>query len=200
MDGSRSVDPLDELRRANPADADDLPSASLARVRASVMGELDQHIDPLPAPRSPSGRRPLALGLAGLVATVAVAVGVIGLGSGGGVPPGPTGPPQIGLCVDPYSLETLDNRTFAFDGTVVAVNGESVTFRVETAFRGVATSEVTVTAIGMTGGAITPDGGVTLVAGGRYLVAGDATYAWGCGFTQPYERTVAAQWAAALRP
>ena len=128
-----------------------------------------------------------------------VAVGVFQLGSGTGVPPGPTGPPQVGLCVESYSLANLGNRTFAFDGTVVAVDGDSATFKVEVSFKGIDTSEVTLAAAGMTGGAITP-GGVTLVPGARYLVAGDGSFAWGCGFTQPHDQAIAAQWAEALRP
>ena len=200
MDGSRGVDPLEELRHANPVDADDLPSASLASVRARVMGELNEQSLPVSPHRRPSSGRPLVFGLAGLVATVAVALGVLQLGSGAGVPPGPTGPPQVGLCVDSYSLETLGNRTFAFDGTVVAVDGDWATFRVKAPFKGIDTGEVTLTAAGMTGGAITPGGDVTLVPGERYLVAGDATFAWGCGFTQRYDPAIAAQWAEALRP
>ena len=200
MNGSRAVDPLEELRAANPVDADDLPSASLARVRARAMGELNEQNDRIPAHRRPSGPRPLVLGLAGLVTAVAVAVGVLQLGSGTGVPPGPTGPPQVGLCVESYSLATLGNRTFAFDGTVVAVDGDRATFQVEAPFKGIDTSEVTLTATGMTGGVIAPGGGVTLVPGGRYLVAGDGVFAWGCGFTQPHDGAIAAQWAAALRP
>ena len=200
MDGSRSVDPLEELRHANPVDADNLPSASLARVRASVMGELNEKNETGPAHPRPSGRRSLVFGLAGFVATVAVAVGVLLLGPGAGVAPGPTGPPQVGLCVESYSLETLGHRTFAFDGTVVAVDGDRATFRVESAFKGIETGEVTLTATGMTGGGITPGGGISLVPEERYLVSGDAIFAWGCGFTQPYDPAIAAEWASALLP
>lgn len=199
MDGSRSVDPIEELRLANPVDADDLPSASLARVRASVMGGLTEQNNHLPAHRTAS-RAPLLVGAAGLVVAVAVAVGVLRPGAGSSVPPGRTDPPQIGLCVEAYSLQTLGNRTFAFDGTVVAIDGDTVTFRVEEAFKGLDRAEVSLTATGMTGGAITPGGGLSLVPDQRYLVAGEATFAWGCGFTQPYEPAVAAEWAKALRP
>jgi hypothetical protein len=30
------------------------------------------------------------------------------------------------------------------------------------------------------------------------LVAGDGSFAWSCGFTQPYDASVAADWKAAL--
>lgn len=199
MDGSRRGDPLDELRRANPVRPDDLPSASLARVRATVMGELTPEDEHPSMHRRRAGRRTLGFGLAGLVAAAAVAVGVLQPGPGAGVPDRSSGVPQIGICVEPYELETLGHRTFAFDGTVVAVTDDTATFKVETPFKGVATGDITLTATGMTGGVITPGGGVTLVLGERYLVAGDGTFAWGCGFTQPYEAALAAKWAAALR-
>jgi hypothetical protein len=198
MDGSRSVDPLEELRRANPAAVDDLPSASLARVRASVMGEVQQeNTDGLPVPRRLS-RRPVGVALAALAAAVVVAVGLLQAGGGGSFPT-PTDGPQIGLCVEAYSLDALRNRTFAFDGTVVALDGDTATFEVGEAFRGVAVGEVTLTATGMTGGAISPGGAISLVPGARYLAAGDGSFAWGCGFTQPYDSSIAAQWAEALR-
>lgn len=199
MNGSHPEDPLEALRRANPADADDLPSASLARVRASVLGDLHRDNERAAGRHSRPSRRPLVVALGGLAAAILVAVGVLGLGGELGRGPGETGGPLIGACVETYSLETLRRRSFAFDGTVVAVTGDRVTFRVETPFRGVDGSEITLTAMGLTGGSISPGGGVTLAPGGRYLVAGDATFAWGCGFTQPYDPTVAGEWAAALR-
>jgi hypothetical protein len=200
MDGSRSVDPLEELRRANPVDADDLPSASLARVRASVMGEHIQEDHRETRRRRRPVVRPLALGLAGLAAAVAVAVGALQLGIAPGGVPGETGGPQIGFCVEAYSLESLANRTFAFDGTVMTVDGDAVTFKVHAALKGVGDGDVAVTASGMTGGSITPNAGVTLVPGERFLVSGDGGFAWSCGFTRLYDPATAADWAAALRP
>jgi len=32
------------------------------------------------------------------------------------------------------------------------------------------------------------------VTGTRQLVAGDGGFAWGCGFTQPYDADLADQW------
>lgn len=72
--------------------------------------------------------------------------------------------------------------------------------RINESFAGGASpdSEVTLTATGMTGTSVTSAGGPSLAAGERYLVAGDAEFAWACGFTQPYDAAVAAQWAEAL--
>ena len=111
----------------------------------------------------------------------------------------PTGsvapPPGAASCVEKYSLATLGNRTIAFDGTVTSVRGSDVEFTVNKAFRGVSTSDVTLTAEGMTGTTITSGGGPTLRVGDRYLVAGEDHFAWACGFTQSYDPAVADQWA-----
>jgi hypothetical protein len=105
---------------------------------------------------------------------------------------------MIGACVEPYSLDALRRRAFAFDGTVTAIRGDEVTFSVRTRYRGPAIADPTLVATGMTGTSITPGGGPTLTVGERYLVAGDR-FVWGCGYTQPYDPAVAADWATALR-
>jgi hypothetical protein len=190
-------DPLEELGRANPVpDVDQLPSASLARVRARVMEDVMSDTDT--APSRPGWVGPAIVGLAGTLAGLAIVVALLGSPSAPGVISGPSTGPQVGACVETYSLETLRNRSFAFDGTVAAVTGDQVTFRVTDAFRGATSGEVTLTATGMTGTAITPGGGPTLVVGGRYLVAGDDRFVWACGFTQPYDPAVAADWSTSL--
>jgi hypothetical protein len=136
-----------------------------------------------------------------LVATagaIAIAVAVLGRGATPGLGPDPSGPPQVGACVEIYSLETLPHRTYAFDGTVTSITRDEVTFQVNEAFRGVGAAEVTLTATGMTGTAITLGHGPSLSVGERYLVAGDDRFVWGCGFTQPYDVDVAASWADVL--
>lgn len=110
------------------------------------------------------------------------------------------GAPQVGLCVELYSLQTLAHRTIAFDGTVTAINGDNVEFHVNRAFRGVNGTSVALTGQGMTGGAIVSVDGPDLKVGGRYLVAGEDHFAWGCGFTQPYDAALASQWATAFEP
>jgi hypothetical protein len=73
-----------------------------------------------------------------------------------------------------------------------------VTFTVGTSYLGPAAGSITLDAPGMTGTAITSSGGPNLIVGERYLVAGDDRFAWACGYTQPYDAVVAAEWAAAL--
>ena len=188
----RIDDPLDELRHADPATTSRAPSDSKARVWARI-----EEMTMEPGARFTSSRRPIwAIGAAA-AAVAAVALVAVVINTGGGTSPSPTQDPgtAIGSCVESYSAETLSNREFAFDGTVTAIDGDRVTFAVNESFAGDATDTVTLTAPGMTGDSVTSAGGPSLAVGERYLVAGDAEFAWGCGFTQPYDETVAQQWA-----
>ncbi len=84
-------------------------------------------------------------------------------------------------------------------GKVTAIAGDQVTFDVIETFVGEVSDEVTLTASGMTGTSVTSAGGPNLSVGERYLVAGDGEFAWACGFTQPYDDAIAAEWADATR-
>ena len=162
-----------------------------------------------PANRSTTRRRPIwAFGALAAAAAAAVVVIAVIVSSGGGVPTpsadpgaGIGGEPGtgIGSCVETYSTTTLASRDFAFDGTVVAIDGERVTFEVNSGYAGEVGDSITLTATGMTGTAITSAGGPSLSEGQRYLVAGDDEFAWACGFTQPYDEAVAAEWAEATQ-
>ena len=189
------TDPLDELRQANPVDADQLPSASLARMRARVQ-EKTMVGSTQPGVRSRRAFAPVIAGLALAAFALVAFVGSRALAPG--IAPGASNNPGSAACVEQYSLDTLKNRAFAFDGTVTAIDGDEVTFTVNQLFKGDSPGSVTLTATGMTGTAITSAGGPNLAVGDRYLVAGDATFAWACGFTQAYDASVAAQWSAAL--
>jgi hypothetical protein len=189
-------DPLDQLRRADPAHLSPAPSESKARIWARIQ---EATMDDT---RSVSRRR---IAWAGGLAAAAVA-GIAALAlilNPATSAPGPSADPGtgIGSCVETYSPETLANRDFAFDGTVAAIDGDSVTFSVNEAFAGETTagSSITLSAPGMSGTSITSAGGPTLTEGERYLVAGDADFVWACGFTQPYDQTIAAEWAEATR-
>ena len=192
-DGS---DHLDALRAANPVE-EGLPSASLARVRARV---LEESIAASRADHPPQGlrvARPLVFAvIGGVIGLLLVAV----LGGSPGQPPTPTSSagPIVGLCVEAYSIDTLRNRDFAFDGTVASIESDEVTFLVNEAFRGAGAERLTLMAPGMTGTTITSSSGTALTVGQRYLVAGDDQFVWACGFTQPYDADVAADWAAAF--
>lgn len=187
-------DPLDELRAADPL-GERLSSASLARIRARVSE------DAMSEPARRPGWRARTLGLGAGVAVLGALALVLTFGGRGVVPnvtPGGSGGSGSAFCVEPYSTTAIAHRTFAFDGIVSSVNGEQVTFTVGTAYRGAASGSITLDAPGMTGATITSAGGPNLAVGERYLVAGDDHFVWACGYTQPYDAAVAAEWAAAL--
>ena len=218
------TDPLDELRRVNPVDPDRLPSASLARISARIQedtmepsrGTTVRRRTLIPAAAGVAiaaialvafvGGR--ALGPAATPGATGATGGAAATGATGGAPAtGSTGGAAataitgggagLASCVERYSPETLAKRSFAFDGTVTAFSGDEVTFKIGRRFKGAEADSITLTATGMTGTAITSAGGPNLAVGERYLVAGEDAFAWACGFTQPYDATVAAQWAQA---
>ncbi len=151
----------------------------------------------------------------------------------GGISPGQAGisPGQgsvsSGSCVEVYSPETLKNRSFAFDGTITAIeprpdpamagDGEEdvptmpwATFKVNRWYKGGSGGEAGVWLQGVqTGGAdapVTSGGSITAEVGTRLLVAGEPIgvgdapeqwIAWLCGFTQPYTPEAAAAWESA---
>jgi len=121
-------------------------------------------------------------------------------------------------CVQTYSAETLVQRSFAFDGTVLTIEirtdprlreGEDevpwVTFEVNRWFRGGSASEVGVWVDGLN--TETSVGIISAELGTRLLVAGEPRWegdpledpiAWRCGFTQPWSAEVADEWQAAF--
>lgn len=211
MSEPQGPDPLDELRRVDPVDMDQLPSASLARMSARIQEKIVDTKD------TGTGRRRFMMPAAAVVlAGIALIVVVAGTRPG----PAPAATPGTALasqpaatagvalgspisnvgsasCIEQYSPQALADRSFAFDGTVDRIDGDEVTFQVGRWFKGAARDTVTLTATGMTGTAITSAGGPNLSVGGRFLVAGEDHFAWPCGFTQPYDPAVATQWAQA---
>lgn len=189
---------------------------------------------PIATARRGPRRTVLAAGLAGLVAlgalTAAATAGL--LGSGARTPPPSAAPAQSPpptsaadptgdvfggemMCVEVYGPQTLANRGFAIDGTVVAI-GEApadpeadpyvdVTFAVNRWFRGGEGEQVMV-------GMFPPDvttsvGNTSYEVGSRLLVSGedrdggtvvDDPLAWPCGFTRWYDAGEAATWAQAF--
>lgn len=198
------MDDLERLRRANPVPPDEVASLSRsARARATFL-EITMETT---TPTRPRSLVPVVAGVAvALVAGVALTVGLLSSSEPAPTPPVATGDPDASppvspglgaMCVEVYSLDTLPNREFAFAGTVTAIAGDDVTFDVEEAFRGDPGGEVTL------GGAeflasINPDNPSPITVGDRVLVAGDGGFAWGCGFTQPYDDDVAAEWRSTL--
>ncbi len=158
------------------------------------------------SPILPPTRGPLAV-IGGLAVAGAVAL-AIAFGSGLGTPapaggpvaanPTPSENPAAGggmascLMYDPANLPTFDK---VFDGTVTAVDGDQVTFQVNTGWKG-AEGSVTLTA---------PNVDIALLGpmpdfkvGGRYLVTTAGSNINACGYTLDYDAATAAAWAAAF--
>jgi len=243
MNEPNGSDPLDRLRAADPMRADDVPSASLARVSARIQETVMSDIQNSPSPAR--SRRPFVLtGAIGVAGALALAVA---LGSGFGLQaPGPiavlpvptqtptqaptqapkqapTADPSAEPSVDPsaepsvdpsaepsvdpndgggamasclrYEPSILPNFETVFDGTVTAIDGDQITFDVNTGWKG-ATGTVTLTApsasIGLIGPA--PD----FKVGGRYLVTAAGSDIGSCGYTLDYDAATADAWAAAF--
>lgn len=170
----------------------------------------EQHLD------APTGRRPRGLLIA--AATAVAALGVVGaVAVAGGdddkpvtatrptvatsaVDSGPVSP-GVGVaarCVEQYDVTTLGHRETALDGTVEAVDGDSVTLKVNEWFRGGDADTVTLEGASTIGAMTSVGDAVALEPGSHLLVAGDGGFAWPCGFTQPYDASVADQWRSTL--
>lgn len=211
-------DELTRLRHADPVDQAALPSAHSTEAQALFerIAVLETDIAPTRTERRPRTMW-LAAAAAALVAIAGGAALVAGddndrdtaaragastettttvVDSGGG-PISPGG--GLGMCVEVYDTTTLAHRELAFDGTVVSVDGDAVTFAVDEWFRGGDDAEVTLQGAEGLGGLTSAGPAASLDPGSRLLVAGDGGFAWSCGFTQPYDATVADQWRAALR-
>lgn len=122
-------------------------------------------------------------------------------------------------CLEPYSPAAVHDSPFAFDGVVTAIGPSrtqrdsagpaiplvAVTFAVKEWFSGGSASNVTVDMAPppASGQPQDADGLLAYGVGSRLLVSGgprwgggplDNAIAWGCGFTRPYDATVAAAW------
>jgi hypothetical protein len=119
---------------------------------------------------------------------------------------------SVGSCAFEYNSESLAERSWAFDGTLVSVGDvadsqmgsvPAATFEVTHWYRGGDSARVTVQFDMGTIGEFVPE----VATGARLLVAGEPRWggqalddpvAWGCGFTQPWSSTSARQWSAAF--
>jgi hypothetical protein len=206
-------DPLDVLRASNPHPSPRDPDRREAQ-RASALAEeilMSPNDRSATTSRTAHGARRIAV-LGGATAAAALVVAIVISTRDNGstttttestvsTPTALDGPIGAASCVEQYSLATLANRSLAFDGTVETADVSTVTFRVSRWFRGGEGDTVTLESNGLAGGVVSSNsGGLTLEVGGRYLVAGEPPFVWGCGFTQPYQPSTAAEWATAFQP
>ena len=192
-------DPIELLRRSNPVDAERLPSANLARIRARVQEKVMTDIQPDAGRDLPARRLRLPIGLAGVTAVAAIMLLVFGpKGSAPSVTPSDGGGGVgMAMCIQ-FDLEILAQQEVAFDGTVTAIDGEAVTFAVGTWYRGPGDASVTLTEPGLGGGVTSLGSLVDFEVGGRYLVSGAGGIVTSCGYSQAYDASAAADWATAF--
>ena len=208
-------DEMERLRRADPVDGASLPSPTDAEARALfeeiTMTDTDTTTrHPGAASPSPTRRKQVALGAVAAALLLVLAVAALARdgesdpapgrsevadepitpGTEGAITPGGS----LASCVEHYDLVTLTHREMAFDGTITAVDGDSVSFTVATWFRGGSASTITLQGAAVLGGLTSAGPSVGLTPGTRLLVAGDGGFAWSCGFTQPYADAVAQEW------
>jgi hypothetical protein len=213
-------DELAALRDADPFDPADVPSPT--RPEAVALFERITMADTTSAGRretsQPPRRRTTLAAAAVVVAVIAVAGGAFALSRDGEtsrtntpdepftpVPsesptsaPVTPGGPSSASCVEIYDLTTLASRETAFDGTVVAVAGDEVTFAVNRWYTRKGGEAITLKGASTLAGTTSAGDAVSLERGTRLLVAGDGGFAWSCGFTQPYDAARAEQWADAF--
>jgi hypothetical protein len=157
-------------------------------------------IQPDAGSNGPQRRLRLTIGLALVAAAAAVAILAFGPKSGA---PGPS-PSDGGIggaagggnasCIR-YDLELLAQQEFAFDGSVSAIDGESVTFEVGKWYRGSGDSSVTLSQVGQGDGVVMEGILVDFQVGGRYLVSGASGIITGCGYSQAWDAPLEAEWA-----
>jgi hypothetical protein len=193
-EGQSMNDPIDELRTANPLTDDQLPTSSRtrtwARIEEARMADQTQ---------IRIARWTIALSGVALAGALLASLTIGGVGPA--APPVATdgGGGFAGMCLA-FTMEDLQARDFAFDGTVTAISGNQATFTVNDGFWGVEDgASVTLVADLMIGDqdVVALEGGPMLVVGDRYLVSGDENVAWSCGYTLVYDEATAATWAAA---
>ncbi len=201
-------DDLEALRRADPVDPATVPSPDSPTAR-SLFERITMSDHAQDTTAAPTSRRWIAA-VAAAAAVIAIVGGAIALS--GDDPDGQiasdtttsttTGgepiSPGAASCVELYSLDALPNRDAAFDGTIESVDGDTITFTVNHWYRGGDGTQTTRRGASTLGGITSAGPSVSLEPGIRLLVAGDDDFAWGCGFTQPYDSALAAEWEEAL--
>ena len=99
----------------------------------------------------------------------------------------------MAMCADAFSVDTLGQRAWAFDGIVTdIVSPESpdqpydVVFEVARWFHGGDAATATLRTYDVSGQSLV--GGPPLEVGSRVLASGDDEYLWGCGYSMPFSQ------------
>jgi hypothetical protein len=136
------------------------------------------------------GRRTWAIGAAAVAALVLAVAGGVALTGGNGMPAADAPPLELtaggedlmASCMM-FSPEELERGAeLAFEGTVTMVEGDRVTLRVDTWYRGGETARVALTA---PQGMEALIGGIPFETGEKYLISAQAGSVNYCGFSGP---------------
>jgi hypothetical protein len=167
------------------------------------------------AAAAPRRRRYLVPAVVAAAATAAIVVGGLVFGPGSEV----AGPRYLAdggstSCMTAYSVEHLRQRSFAFDGTVRAIERPGagynrlqreyyalVTFQVNEWFKPAGSGGTTTVLVAASGGSWGRGDyayGFPYEVGTRLLITGDQDIAFTCGFSRFYDRASAREWRKAL--
>lgn len=190
------LDPIDELRRSNPVDGDQLPSANLARIRARVQETVmtDTQTDAGSKPPARGIRIPLAL--AGATALIALSAVAFRPAAGDPVASPPDDGGGMAMCIQ-FETAVLAASDTAFDGVVTAVDGDQVTFSVNTWYAGSGEASATLTNNGL-GDMGVSGSGSEFEEGARWLISANDGVIAGCGYSLPYDDDFAGDWLSAF--
>lgn len=202
------VHDLEALRAVDPVDPRSLPSshdpAANALFERITMTDTRTPPSRLLSPKRAWGTGRIVLATAAAVIAVA-AIGIAILRPTDATddrvaqPPAGSEPtPGSAMCIEVYSLDTLPSREMALDGTIETFDGDSMTVAVHKWFKGGEGDAVTLQGAQSIGGLTSTGSAAPLEPGTRLLISGDGGFAWSCGFTQPYDPDVAADWARVL--
>ena len=188
--------PDDELRDRLGA-ADPAQRVSVDPIPDHLMEQIMTTTTPTPAHADSAtptsrGRRWRLPALGGATAAVAAVIGAAALGGGNGSPVTATpleltgaGDDAMASCL-PFSVDILDDMVTAFEGTVTAVDGPTVTLDIDRWYNDGTGSSADTVIVNAPQGMEALIGGIPFEMGGQYLISADAegNVAY-CGYTAP---------------
>jgi hypothetical protein len=183
----------DEALRGRLAAADPAQRVSVDPIPDHLMEQImttttPEHTDPS-SPARPGGRWKLPA-LGGAVAAVAAVIGIATLGGTNSpataTPLELTGGDDAMMSCLPFSVDILDDMPTAFEGTVTAVEGPTVTLEVDRWYHDGTGSGAGTVVVNAPEGMEALIGGIAFEVDGQYLISADAdgnvSY---CGYTAP---------------
>jgi hypothetical protein len=186
--------PADELR-GRLAAVDPAKRVSVNPIPDQLMEHIMTTTTPTPHTDSASQKRPARRwqlpALGGVAAAIVAAV--IGVATlGGGTSPATATPLELtgggdamASCL-PFSVDILDDMVTAFEGTVTAVDGPTVTLDIDRWYHDGTGSEAETVVVNAPEGMEALIGGIAFDVGGQYLISADAegNVAY-CGYSAP---------------